>query len=167
MKKRTVLTISFALAAVMLAAGCGYTHKSLLPGDIKTVRIDIFQNETWRQDVELTVTKAIINKINSTTNLKITDTNPDSILKGTLTGTPTDAFVTSHDQGVVTTGEVGITVTLVWTDARTNGEIPLRSKKVTASASYNIERGESRATAMQAAANRLADKVVNAMQEEW
>lgn len=159
-------TIAFCAAALLLAAGCGYVHKPLLPGDIKTVRIDIFNNETLRQDLELTVSKAVIDELQSSTRLKVTDSDPDSVLKGTLTATPRDAFIENRF-GTVTSGYVTLEVALVWTDARTDREIPLRRKVVSARTYYNVGRGENFATAVNKAAEILGRKVVEAMEEEW
>jgi len=166
MKKLAIFSAVAVVISALFVSGCGYVHKSLLPGDVKSVQINIFDNETSRPDLELTVTKAIVNEVSSATDLKLTDTNPDSILKGTLIERPNRSLITS-DVGVVTTGDVTLEVELAWIDARTNGEIPLRTKKITASATYNILRGESRALAIQKAADLLAKRVVEAMQEEW
>jgi hypothetical protein len=166
MKKLVIFSAIAVAIGALVVSGCGYVHKSLLPGDVKSVQINIFDNESDRPDLELTVTKAIVNEVSSATDLKLTDTNPDSILKGTLVERPNRSLITS-EVGVVTTGDVTLEVDLVWTDARTNGEIPLRTKKVVASATYDVLRGESRALAVQKAADLLAKRVVEAMQEEW
>ncbi|RKY26160.1 MAG: hypothetical protein DRP79_05455 [Planctomycetota bacterium] len=160
--------IAFVNVALLLAvtAGCGYVNKSLLPGDIKSVRVDVFENQTLRPDLELTVSKAVIDELLSSTRLKVTDDNPDSVLKGTLTATPREAFIENR-YGVVTTGYVSLEVALKWTDTRTDRAIPLRRKVVKARAYYNVGRGENFSAAVQKAAELLAKKVVGAMEEEW
>ncbi len=163
MKRIPVCTLAVLL---IVTAGCGYVHKSLLPEDVKSVRVDIFENMTLREDLELTVSKAVIDELHSSTNLKITDDNPDSILKGTLTATPREAFIENR-YGTVTSGYVTLEVELVWTDARTNREIPLRRRTVRARTHYNVGRGENFAIAVQKAAELLAVKVVDAMEKEW
>jgi hypothetical protein len=166
MKRLVIFSALAVIAGAAFVSGCGYVHKSLLPGDIKTVQINIFDNETDRSDLELTVTKAIVNEVNSATNLRITDTNPDSVLKGTLIESPNRALI-GNEVGTITTGDVTLRVELTWMDARTNSEIPLRTKTVAARATYDIGRGETRALAVQKAADLLAKLVVEAMQEEW
>jgi hypothetical protein len=167
MKKTAIFTVLPVVIGAFFLSGCsGYVHKSLLPGDIKSIKVPVFGNNTTEHDMELTITKAVTNELASATDLRITDTNPDSILKGTLVDTVYGSLI-EGDFGTVTSGEVSLEVALVWMDARTNNEIPLRSKTVSASATYNILRGESRALAVQKAADLLAKRIVEAMQEEW
>jgi hypothetical protein len=165
MRKFGVFIVLPLAAWAVLLSGCGYAPKSLFPADIKSVQVNIFDNDSHRTDVELNVTNALTKELN-VSKLKVTDTHPDSILKGTLIETKNASLVES-DFGTITGGDVVLTADLKWMDARTNSEIPLRVKIVTARASFNILRGENHALAVQKAVELLAKRIVEAMEEEW
>ncbi len=166
--------IAALLPAVLLVAGCtasengrsGYTHASLLPRDIRSVRVYIADNPTFRREFELPITKAVINKIQSLTDLRVTDKNPDSILSITITEIRERASV-ENEYDVPTSGNVRIYLELKWTDARSGKPIPLRHKKISASASYHIGRGDNFHNAAQSATEKVARLVVECLQEEW
>ncbi len=144
----------------------GYTHASLLPRDIRSVRIDIAENPTFRREFELPITKAVTTEIQSSTDLKVTDQNPDSVLELTVSGVDEHASV-EDKYDVPVSGSVTLTVGLKWIDVRTGKEIPLRKSSVAASADYNIGRGDTFYNAAQEATEKLARLVVESMQEEW
>ncbi len=144
----------------------GYTHASLLPRDIRSVRVDIAKNPTFRRKFELPITKAVTSEIQSSTDIKVTDRNPDSVLELTVLDVEEYASV-ENKYDVPVSGSVTLTVGLKWTDARTGKEIPLRNKSVAASADYNIGRGDTFFNAAQEATEKLARLVVESMQEEW
>jgi len=75
-----------AIAILMLAAsGCGYTTKSLLPSDYKTIHVENFKNALkitaeqsnermyrgYRPGMEISITKAVIDKYLMDGNLRI------------------------------------------------------------------------------------------------
>jgi outer membrane lipopolysaccharide assembly protein LptE/RlpB len=96
---------AFAIAALVLSAavcclgGCGYTYKSLLPEDLKTICVDNFVNKIpvttettdermyrgYKPGMEYDVTKAVVNRFIFDGNLKVTEKkNADLILTGEL-----------------------------------------------------------------------------------
>lgn len=82
MKRRGVI---FLTAASMLAGGCGYTTKSLLPADIRSVFVEPVKNavdlsrevdekshfRVYRPGIETDLTNAIINRFIFDGNLKV------------------------------------------------------------------------------------------------
>ncbi len=166
--------IAALLPVVMLVAGCtasekgrsGYTHASLLPRDIRSVQIHIANNTTFRREFELPITKAVINKIQSLTDLQVTDKNPDSILSITITEVREKTSV-ENDYDVPTSGNVRIYLELKWIDTRSGKPIPLRNKKISASANFHIGQGDNFHNAAQSATEKIARLVVECLQEEW
>lgn len=92
------LLLPVLLLAVILA-GCGYTTRSLLPSDIKTIRVDNFKNAVnvaaeqsnirmyrgYRPGMEVDITTTVINKFLLDGTLKIAnESSADLILKGEL-----------------------------------------------------------------------------------
>ena len=91
--------IVFFAASLLFAPGCGYTTRSLLPSDLKTIYVDNFKNSIGVTDeqsnirmyrgyapgMERSLTKAVIDKYLFDGNLKIaTESNADLILRGEL-----------------------------------------------------------------------------------
>ena len=90
-----------------LISGCGYTTKSLLPSDIKTIRVDNFKNEIqvqaeqsnlrmyrgYRPGMENDITRAVTNKFLTDGTLKIvSESNADLTLKSSLIDFKRDAL---------------------------------------------------------------------------
>jgi hypothetical protein len=98
-------TFIFLLLAFL--AGCGYTTRSLLPSNYKTIHVDNFKNAVaitaeqsnvrmyrgYRPGMEIDLTKAVIDKFLEDGNLKISqDTDCDLILSGDLVDFKRDAL---------------------------------------------------------------------------
>ena len=95
------------LIFLSLISGCGYTNKSLLPSDIKTIRVDNFKNEIqvqaeqsnlrmyrgYRPGMENDITRAVTNKFLTDGTLKIAnESNADLTLKSSLMDFKRDAL---------------------------------------------------------------------------
>ncbi len=90
----------FFTSVLLFLSGCGYTTKSLLPPDIKTIYVDNFKNTInitaeqsnirmyagYRPGMERDLTKAVIDRFLLDGNLRIeTESNADLILESELT----------------------------------------------------------------------------------
>ena len=95
------------LLLVFLLAGCGYTTRSLLPPDIKTIYIDNFKNDIkvtaeqsnlrmyrgYRPGMEVDITRAVVNKFLLDGSLKVVnESNADLVLKSSLIDFKRDAL---------------------------------------------------------------------------
>jgi outer membrane lipopolysaccharide assembly protein LptE/RlpB len=91
--------IPFLVAAVLMISGCGYTTRSLLPSNLKTIYVENLVNKikvtaessddrmyrAYRPGMEITVSKAIRDKYLMDGNLKVVSSeDADLILKGEL-----------------------------------------------------------------------------------
>ncbi len=54
----------------LLPAGCGYSTRRLIRQDIKTVYVPVFENNTWRRGLEVTLTRAVAEEIKLHTSLR-------------------------------------------------------------------------------------------------
>lgn len=99
MKSSFLKNICLLTAITFMVAGCGYTTRSLLPSNIKAIRVENFKNSInvaaeqsnirmyrgYRPGMEVDLTTGIINKFLSDGTLKIASAqNADLILTGEL-----------------------------------------------------------------------------------
>jgi outer membrane lipopolysaccharide assembly protein LptE/RlpB len=87
---KKILMLASVLGAAAVMAGCGYGligSASTLPDDIESIFVEPLKNRTTRPQIELTMTRAIINELVTRRRFTIA-TNRDSadaILSGALT----------------------------------------------------------------------------------
>ncbi len=103
MKKRHVST--FLLVTAALLSGCGYATNNVFRSDIKTVYVEFFENETFRRELEVELTKAVVEEIKLRTSFKFAPKDrADSILSGEITDFSERAHVKSEDDEILLTG---------------------------------------------------------------
>src|SRR5213595_2664606 len=91
-RTNSVMRMLAALAACVIAAGCGYHtagRANLLPSDLRTIAVPAFVNQTQTYKIEQTLTSAVFQEFGTRTNYRLT-TNPgsaDAILRGTVVST--------------------------------------------------------------------------------
>ena len=171
---RHIVICAILLGALAAAAGCnsnapegkasGYTHMRLTPRD--SVRVYLADNPTLRRQYELPITQAVIREIQSASDLKITDTNPDSILKLTITDVKERVSI-EDDSDTAESGTVTLYVEIEWTDARTGAVIPVQRKVVSASGNFYEGRGDNYSNAAEEATKKLARLIVESMYDNW
>jgi hypothetical protein len=174
-RKRIVSVILCSL--LMLGTGCAtyqFGSRSLFRDDIKTVYVPIARNDTFRHDLGVRLTEAVIRQIETQTPYKVTgDPNANS----TLT-----VRVTSESKRVLTetvTDDPRALDTLVsaqasWVDRFGNtlmqNQVPIVGNLATEflqSDRMVPEAGQSVETSLQAAIEDLADRIVSQMENRW
>ena len=104
--KRFIAT--FALAAALIAAGCGYHvagHSSALPSEWKTIAIPAFKNDTTRYRIEQRFTAAVIRQFLQRTKYRIAQdpASADAVLHGEVLSIETSPVLFNATTGQVTT----------------------------------------------------------------
>lgn len=168
--------------AVFFIAGCGYTTKSLLPSNLKTIYVDNLVNKIkvtaesndarmyrgYRPGMELEATRTIRDKYLSDGNLKIADRETaDLILTGSLVDFRNEALRYSRNDNIEEY-RIRLVVNLEmknakddkvrWTENNFAGESLYRTTGAQA---------KSETTAIKEAADDLARRVVERTIEEW
>jgi outer membrane lipopolysaccharide assembly protein LptE/RlpB len=134
MPSRSEKYLALLILATLLS-GCGYTSRSLLEQNVRSIYIKIFDNETFRRDLEFDLTKAIKEEILMRTRLKIVDKkHADSILFGSIE-TVTERVLIESPEAEVIESSVSTTVRFSWTDQRT-GRAVIDKYLVSASAEF-------------------------------
>lgn len=146
--------------------GCGYTSKSLLPQNVNSVYVSIFDNKTFRRGLEFDLTNAIKNEVLFKTRLKLADKDhADSALYGKIRDVRGHVLIENPDAQVVETA-VTIFVEFSWVDLRT-GRTIVNKMGVTQQGEFKATRQEDEKFAEDKAFVDLAERIVNLMEEAW
>ena len=156
--------ILLILASFM--ASCGYTSRSLIDQNVQSVYVPIFDNDTFRRDLEYDLTKAIKEEILFGTQLKIVDEkHADTILTGILKDVQENVLIENPD-AVTVESRVNVFVQFSWLDQRT-GRILIDKQNVAASAEFIATRNEDIRTGEIEAFVNTARKIINLMERKW
>jgi Lipopolysaccharide-assembly len=134
--RRVAFSFILVLGAVLLA-GCtpgghfevaGYTTAPNYDTTIRTVRVPIFQNQTYIQGLEFDLTREVVRQIEQKTPYKVVQSeSADTELIGNIT-TVTKYLLNRNQLNEVREAETVLVVELVWRDLRT-GEILSRPQR--------------------------------------
>jgi len=150
----------------VLLTGCGYSAKPLLKSGVRTVYVPVFDNKTFRREIEFQLTEAVKNEILYKTDLKIVPKEKaDSILEGEIVDFRERVLTEdSHDNAEEV--RVFVYVNVRWRDLRT-GRTLMSQERITAPTEFYIPKGETVRTATAESFRDLAELIVNLMEEEW
>jgi hypothetical protein len=168
-RRRGVPSLALAgLAAALLASCSGYTNQSLFPGDVKSVYIQMFDNRTFRRGIEYTLSDALAKRIESDTPYRIVSDRDrtDSVLDGQLVVIAESILTVERETGQAMEKEVVLSATVDWKNLRT-GRMMVNHRPITAAASYSEFLNQDFTYASALAANKLAEKIVELMQDNW
>jgi hypothetical protein len=164
----------FAAAALALLSGCGYVVGNGFGPEIRSVAVPIFQNDTYRRNIEIQLTEAIHKEIQNRTPFRLAkDGDADTRLTGRIVQVRKDVLgETRFDDPREL--QMTIMVHVTWDDLRSGKilaeqQVPISPDMipVTGQSEFAPEVGQSLATATQDATTRLARKIVNMMEAPW
>ena len=152
----------------MAAAGCGYSTKSLHRTDVQTVIVPIFSSKSFRRNLEFDLTREVVKTLETRTPYKVVSdrARADTELRGEILYLRTPVLAEDVDTDAPINVQVTLSCWFEWKDLRT-GEMLARREPLTATASYAVAFGESRDSATAEATRRLAERIVEAMEEDW
>lgn len=153
-------------ALLLLLVGCGYRAGTLIPADVRTVHVEMFDNDTFRHGMEIPLSRAVQKEVARRTHLQIVPRErADTILSGTIRRM--DAPVTAYDQvDEVAVQRMYVQVRFEWR-RRATGEVIASSDRLEDSVRILVARGETQATAAEDAFSDLAEAIVERMQEDF
>ncbi|MBP8303748.1 MAG: LptE family protein [Phycisphaerae bacterium] len=163
---------ALALGLCCGTPGCrscaGYSGESLFPSGIRTLCLQMFDNRTFRRDVEYDLSTALAKRIESDTPYKIVSDpdRADSLISGQILSINESVITLERQTGSAMEKEMQITAVVNWKDLRSS-ELLLNSQTVTASATYSDFMQQGSLYASKLAANRLAERIVRAMETTW
>lgn len=146
----------------------GYSNESMFPEDVRSVCLEMFDNQTFRRGVEYELSDALAKRIEVDTPYKIvSDTDrADSVISGQIVSIGELALSTDRDIGTVLEREVELRAVVNWKNLKT-GQLMIDHVKVSASASYSAYQRQDFNYASALAANNLALKIVEQMERKW
>jgi hypothetical protein len=163
---------SVVLYLVLIAGGCGpsagYTNASLFPSDVNNVYLEMFDNRSFRRGIEFTLSDALAKRIEVNTPYKIVSSRDraDSVMSGQIITAGESILTIERDLGRALEKEVLLTAVVNWKDLKT-GKLIINSRTVSASASYSDFQGQDFAYGSSVAANKLAQYIVQLMENPW
>ncbi len=158
------LTLSLmALATVLWSGCCGYTSQGLFREDIRTVYVEVFDNDTFRRGLEVELTKAVVDEIKLRTPLLLAPRDrADSILSGRLVEFNESTRVKSADDEVLV-ARMTAKVRFRWRDRLTGVDIvPERTVEESVQIAESLEK-----TLSELAFRETAQRIVEEMQQPW
>ena len=169
-----LLLCSYAVVCLTLSALCGcaamsgYSNKSLFPDDVQSVCLDMFDNQTFRRGIEYELSDALSKRIETETPYKIvSDRNlADTVISGQIVSIGESALSTERETGRILEKEVELIAIVNWKNLNT-GELLIDNQTISSAASYSEYQMQDFKYGSSLAANKMARKIVELMEEKW
>jgi len=162
----------FSCALCLNLCGCGgmagYSNESMFPEEVDSVCLEMFDNRTFRRGVEYELSDALAKRIEVDTPYKIISDSDraDTVMNGQILSISQMALSTDRDMGSVLEREVELRAVVNWKNLKT-GQLMIDHVIVSASASYSTYLKQDFKYASSLAANNLARKIVELMENKW
>jgi hypothetical protein len=135
--------------------------------DVSTVYVEMFDADSFRRGYEFTLTDAICKRIEAQTPYKIvSDRNvADTVLSGSMS-VGIGTLAGERWTGRPLEQETMIAVNVTWKNLKT-GQVLVDGKTIYGSASYSSQLGQTIDYSVDRAVNKVAQKVVELMEQPW
>jgi hypothetical protein len=146
----------------------GYSDEPLFPQDVSSVCLEMFDNQTFRRGVEYELSDALAKRIEVETPYKLVSSldRADTVIGGQIISMEIFELSTEREIGRVLEQELELQAMVNWKNLKT-GELLINNQPVSASASYSAYQMQDFKYASTTAANNLAQKIVELMEEKW
>lgn len=180
-KNRVILFDCLIVLLLLFSGGCGYTTKTVLPDNIRTIHVDIFKNniditkevsskdkyEVYRPNLEVDLRDAVVNRIFLDGNVKIIGRDSaDSVLEGEITQYRKDPLRTQNE--VVQEYRISLVCDVKLVNQK-DGTILFQEENITGDATFfttgPLQKTE--VSALNDAMSDLARRIVNKIVENW
>ncbi len=171
-KHHLAFFFSLIAAACLGFCGCGgmsgYSNESLLPENIVSVYVKMFENQSFWRGVEYELTDALAKRIEAETPYKIISSRDraDSVISGQIVQVSQSVLSRERETGRALEKQVELRAVVNWKNLKT-GELLIDNVSVGASANYSQWQNQSFAYGATLAANNLARRIVELMEKEW
>ena len=157
-----------ALAAAGCANSTGYSNASMFPDDTESIYLEMFDNRSFRRGIEYTFSNALAKRIETETPYKIVSSRDraDSVMSGQLVAVGESILTLERELGRALEKEVVLTAVVNWKSLKT-GRLMINNQTITAAAGYSEFQDQDLTYASALAANKLAENVVELMENQW
>ena len=159
-----------AVAALLIATGgCGYSLRPPYDTNVRTIYVPVFKSMTFRRDLNLQLTEAVIKEIEKRTIYKVVGApeGADSTLEGIVTYDLKNLMV-ENPNNLPRQLTMMLTISVKWIDNRPG--VPKKDTYPTfffESVADYPELGETTTAAYEKLVQKLARDIVNTMEEPW
>ena len=156
----------------LIFQGCdtfsGYSNEPIFPENVKTVCLKMFDNQTFRRNVEYELSDALSKRIEAETPYKIVSSQDyaDTVISGQIVLIDETALTIDEQTGYVLEKQVNLTAVVSWKNLKT-GELLIDNRSVSSSASYSEFQQQDFKYGSNLAANKLARNIVELMEKKW
>jgi outer membrane lipopolysaccharide assembly protein LptE/RlpB len=171
-RSRTLFTLCIALpTAALLISGCvGYQLGSMLPGDIRTVHVPVFMNETEEPFLEVETTRAALREIQRDGSLRVATTDEaDAVLTVTLLDLRLEALAFDRDRRAAAE-EYRLLITAAATlTRRSDNQVVASIPRIEGEGTFIVsgDLTTSKQTAIPRASEDLAKRIIDRLLETW
>jgi hypothetical protein len=168
------LIVGMLLASLSGCAAYRFGSASMFRPGIRTVHVPVVRNDTFRHDLGVRLSEALVKEIDRRTPYKVTgDPNADSTLSCRITN-ETKRVLTETADDDPRALDAAISVRATWTSR--NGELMMQNSVIPADdltiffaqdSRFVPEAGQSVDSATQAAIEKLASRIVSQMEMRW
>ena len=151
------------------AIGCGgYSNQSLYPQDVNNVCVLMFDNDSFRRGVEYELTDALAKRIEAITPYKVISNQDkaDTVISGRIKAADTTVLSVERQTGRALEKEVSLTAVVRWENLKT-GKYLIDNETISATATFSEWQNQSFEYASTLAANKLAQKIIEKMENKW
>lgn len=170
MKSKSLIIAVLSSCFVSFFSGCQgvYSDQWLFTDDVSTVYVEMFENRTFRRNLEYTLTDALVKRIETQTPYKVVSdrSRADSVLSGQVTSISETVLAGERQSGRPLEKLAIATVEVSWKNARENKYI-INKESIKASTSYSEFQNQQIDYAKDVTANELALRIVELMQKDW
>ena len=159
------------LTAVLYSNGCSmvsYRQSGLYNTRIKSVCLKMFDNRTFRRNIEYTLTDAIAKQISSRTPYRIVRKEglADSVLSGQIVSVMESSISTDRPTGRPLEKAVHLSVVVTWKDLN-SGQILIDNETIEMTSTYSDYLNQTFDYATRVATNEMAGRIVEMMEIPW
>ena len=153
--------------ATGLVAGCGYRAGGPYRTDVRTVYVDMAGSKDFRRDLEFTLTEALKKRIGMDTPFRLAPREKaDTILMTEVLEERQAALAPDFKSRQPREKQLTLAVRVQWKDVRT-GRILVDHPALLQAVDYLPAAGEPEKLAQERAIDRLAQRIVALMYEDW
>jgi hypothetical protein len=158
-----------AASLFVSTSGCGgYTNQSLYPTGVRSIYVEMFDNQSLRRGIEYELSDALAKRIEAETPYKIVSNRDraDTILSGRISHARESVLSVERESGRALEKEVELEAIVTWKNLQT-AELLIDNAAIAAASSYTELQSQSFQYGSTLAANKLAERIVQTMEENW